>query len=96
MKAPFIVWGVPHEKYRYCTVSGDNIAGGKLATDYLISLGREKIAFLGGPVQEKEVQDRYQGYKEALLEAGMAPDKNLIAYGDFSHSSGKTAMRHLI
>lgn len=96
MKAPFIVWGVPHEKYRYCTVSGDNIAGGKLATDYLISLGREKIAFLGGPVQEKEVQDRYQGYKEALLEAGMAPDENLIAYGDFSHSSGKTAMKELL
>lgn len=96
MKAPFIVWGLPHEKYRYCTVTGDNFSGGNLATKHLINRGRKRIAFLGGAPQELEVHDRYAGYEAALMDAGLDVDQGLIAYGNFSHSSGITAMERLL
>lgn len=94
--APFIAWGVPDLKYNYCTVTGDDLNGGKLATEHLVGLGRRRIAFLGGPPVEMEVKRRYEGYVEALQAAGMNPDPALTAYGDFSNSSGAEAMRKLL
>lgn len=96
MKAPFIVWGIPDEKYRYCTVTGDNFEGGNLATKHLISNGRKRVAFLGGAPQELEVHDRYAGYEAALIDSGLDVDPNLITYGDFSHLSGVSAMKQLL
>ena len=96
MNAPFIVWGVPNPKYRYCSVTGDNVTGGRLATAHLIGLGRKRIAFLGGAEDTREVQDRFEGYKEALLDAGRDVQQDLLAFGDFSHTSGKKAMRQLL
>lgn len=96
MGAPFIVWGIPQPHQSYPSVAGDNFSGGKLATEHLIRTGRERIAFLGGPAEELEVQQRYQGYASALSEAGVSTDPELIAYGDFSNTSGATAMNKLL
>ncbi len=49
-----------------CSVSMDDIAGGKLATEHLISLGRTKIAFVGGPMEYQQVIDRLAGAKEVV------------------------------
>ena len=96
MGAPFIVWGIPQPNQSYPSVTGDSFNGGKLATNHLIGLGREKIAFLGGPADELEVQQRYQGYQSALSEAGKSVDPVLVAYGDFSNTSGAAAMEKLL
>ncbi|HEX7525050.1 MAG TPA: LacI family DNA-binding transcriptional regulator [Gaiellaceae bacterium] len=95
-KAPFIIWGAPPGNHNYCSVSGDSVAGGKTATEHLLRTGRSRIAFLGGPLSEVEVQQRYKGYEAALLEAGKTVDPALVAYGDFSRASGATAMRALL
>jgi DNA-binding LacI/PurR family transcriptional regulator len=94
--APFIIWGVPQPKHKYCSVTGDNFNGGKLATEHLIGIGRQKIGFIGGPSYELEVQYRLSGYQAALQEAGMSVKNNLIEHGDFSNSSGAEAMRRLL
>ena len=96
MGAPFIVWGVPQPNQSYPSVTGDNFTGGKLAAEHLIEAGRGRIAFLGGPAEELEVQQRYQGYESALSKAGKSIDPALIAYGDFSNTSGATAMEILL
>jgi DNA-binding LacI/PurR family transcriptional regulator len=95
MGAPFIAWGVPSAKHRYCTVTGDNVTGGHLATEHLIGLGRQRIAFLGGAQDEAEVQLRFEGYKTALENVGRGVDLDLLAYGDYSHGSGILAMQQL-
>src|SRR6266508_4503847 len=69
--APFIIWGVPQPKQKYCSVTGENFNGGKLATEHLIGLGRQKIGFIGGPSYELEVQHRLGGYQAALQEAAI-------------------------
>ncbi len=96
MDAPFITWGSPKPGMSYCSVTGDNVSGGKLATGHLIGLGRNRIAFLGGPANELEVQNRLKGYELALEAAGRDTDPELLAYGDFSSISGATAMRTLL
>ena len=96
MGAPFIVWGIPVPKYNYCSVTGDNITGGRLATEHLIHTGRQRIAFLGGPSDELEVQHRFKGYETALQAAGRSVNPNMLAYGDYSHDSGITAMQRLL
>jgi DNA-binding LacI/PurR family transcriptional regulator len=96
MGAPFIVWGVPHSDQSYPSITGDNFNGGKLAAEHLLNTGRERIAFLGGPPEELEVQQRFQGYQSALDHAGKSVDPALVAYGDFSNTSGTTAMAKLL
>ena len=94
--APFIIWGVPQPKQKYCSVTGDNLTGGRLAAEHLIGLGRRRIGFLGGPSYEIEVQHRLAGYEEALKDAGMDINQHLIEYGDFSNTSGAEAMKRLL
>jgi DNA-binding LacI/PurR family transcriptional regulator len=96
MGAPFIIWGIPQPDCGCCSVSGDNFNGGKLATEYLIRSGRQRIAFLGGPAYELEVKLRYSGYEAALREAGKSIDPELLAYGNFSDTSGAEAMERLL
>lgn len=96
MDAPFIVWGVPQANLSYCSVTGDNFNGGKLATEYLLRCGRERVAFLGGPADELEVQLRYKGYESALKAIGRHVEPRMLAYGDYSHASGLVAMQRLV
>lgn len=60
---------------RISCVTVDNILGGQLATEYLLSLGHEHIAFLGhqreNPFGFSAINERYIGYKYALSEANL-------------------------
>ena len=94
--APFIMWGVPMPNFRHCSVSGDNITGGMLATQHLIQLGRQQVAFLGGLSADLTVQHRYEGYENALKAAGRKVVLKRVAYGDYSYASGLDAMQRLL
>ena len=96
MRAPFVVWGAPSPTHSYCSVAGDGFAGGRIATEHLLEAGRSRVAFLGGPARELEVQDRFRGYEAALRKAGKAVEPELVAHGDYSDSSGAQAMRQLL
>ena len=96
MSAPFIVWGVPLTETEYCTVTGDNLTGGTIATEYLIRSGRKRIGFIGGLQGELEVQHRYEGYRTALGAADRPVEPALVTYGDFSNTSGARAMHELL
>jgi DNA-binding LacI/PurR family transcriptional regulator len=96
MKSPFIVWGVPLPGHSYPSVTGDNISGGKLAAEHLLKTGRRKLAFLGGPADEIEVQRRYDGFCSALQADGLEVDQKQVGYGDYSSESAAVAMRQLL
>lgn len=96
MNAPFVVWGVSAPNHGYCSVTGDGVAGGRIATEHLLRSGRSRVAFLGGPARELEVQDRYRGYEAALREAGRTVDPALVVHGDYSGTSAAAAMHQLL
>jgi DNA-binding LacI/PurR family transcriptional regulator len=94
--APFIMFGVQAGGGGYSSVSGDNFAGGKVATEHLLRSGRSRIAFLGGPAKAVEVEERYRGYEAALHEAGKTVDAALVGHGDYSEASGAAVMGALL
>jgi len=50
----------------FSSVSVDDIGGGQLAVEHLLSLGRRRVAFVGGPVSVRQVADRLQGANQAV------------------------------
>lgn len=56
----------------------DNIQGGLIATNHLISLGHKNIAFIGGDIKHPSLSDRLNGYKQALNNANIPIRNNLI------------------
>ena len=62
------------------------------ATRHLISLGHTSIAMVTGPMEEDCSQDRAEGYRRALAEAGIAFDESMIIEGDWSATSGQDAL----
>lgn len=66
----------------------DDIKGARMATSYLISLGHTRIAHFSGPLKEYSAFARFTGYKEALKEAGLNFDKELLFQSDFTVEGG--------
>jgi LacI family transcriptional regulator len=77
-------------------VAGDDLLGGYLATRHLLSLGRRRIAFIAGPDGLMTAEERERGYRLALKEAGLVPEDELMARGDFQFASGRRAMTEIL
>ena len=50
----------------FSSVSVDDVAGGRLAVEHLIAQGRRRIAFVGGPLDIRQVSDRLEGARQAV------------------------------
>lgn len=50
----------------FSSVSVDDLHGGRLAVEHLISRGHRRIAFIGGPVQVQQVADRLEGARTVV------------------------------
>jgi DNA-binding LacI/PurR family transcriptional regulator len=96
LKAPFITWGVLPWGRGHSSVSGDSVNGGRLATEHLLESGRSRIAFLGGPAEAPEIEDRYRGYEAALAAAGQTVDPALVVHAWWSEEAAANAMRELL
>jgi DNA-binding LacI/PurR family transcriptional regulator len=66
---PLVVWGEARPGMAQVTVGSDNVAGGRLATDYLLAQRRRRIAFFGG-IDVPEFAARFAGFQQALAAAG--------------------------
>lgn len=58
-----------------CSVSVDDVAGGRLAVEHLIQAGHRRIAYVGGPLGIQQVADRLAGARAALAAAGIASNR---------------------
>lgn len=72
------------------TIGATNWAGGRSATDHLVSLGHRRIGVIAGPKHLLCSVARLDGYRSALESAGIPVDDELIAQGDFHNESGFT------
>lgn len=78
------------------SVSLDEESAGFTATQHLIQLGHRRIVSITGPACEDCSEDRQNGYLQALLQAGIEPDPDLVVEGDWSATSGYTVVRSLL
>jgi DNA-binding LacI/PurR family transcriptional regulator len=95
-RVPCVVVGRPPRGAHVDHVDADNRGGAKLATRHLLDLGRSRIATIAGPADMVAGQDRLAGYRDALYDAGVNVDPELIAVGDFTHEGGAAAMEQLL
>jgi LacI family transcriptional regulator len=54
------------------SVAVDDAAGGRLAVAHLLATGRRRIAFAGGPVGLRQVDDRLRGARDAIADVSGA------------------------
>ncbi|TFW15020.1 LacI family transcriptional regulator [Massilia arenosa] len=92
---PLVVWGAQLPQQAYCTVGGDNVTGGELATRHLIGNGRRRVAFFGD-INLPEVAHRFRGYSNALKAAGLDPDPLLRVSVPFVPHGGHDGVRELL
>jgi DNA-binding LacI/PurR family transcriptional regulator len=73
-------------------VDSDNRGGAREAVRHLLSLGRERIATVTGPLDQTSSVDRLDGYYDILMDA----DPRLVSEGDFTEAGGARAMAELL
>lgn len=94
-RIPAVFVGRPfHDEDLLHYVDVDSVAGGRLATQQLIDLGRRRIAHIAGPQNMTAGMDRTKGWREALQEADLADD--LLVEGDFTIAVAYEAMNELL
>ena len=79
------------------SVDVDNQLAARKATQYLIDIGHTRIACISNaPASFSSAYERVLGYKEALIESGIAPEDEMIQYADFDPQSGFDRMKSLL
>ncbi|WP_245537661.1 LacI family DNA-binding transcriptional regulator [Sediminispirochaeta smaragdinae] len=77
-------------------VSSDNYTGGRQATEYLLQLNHQRIAFISGPENWPSVEDRFHGYRDALDAYGVPFHPELVYQGDLRYESGISAIEYFL
>jgi LacI family transcriptional regulator len=78
------------------TVEADNVGGARAATQHLIELGHRRIAHIRGRTDLVSAQLREQGYREALVAAGIPFDPELVRVGGYRAAETTDAARELL
>jgi DNA-binding LacI/PurR family transcriptional regulator len=78
------------------TVMVDNLAGAKTAVQHLTGLGHKRIGMVAGSLDISTAVERLEGYKHALLEAGIAYSEDLVQIGNHREDGGRLAAQNLL
>ncbi|WP_138732619.1 LacI family DNA-binding transcriptional regulator [Modestobacter excelsi] len=78
---PVVFVDRPPRGLRADAFTGDDRAGGQLATGHLIAHGHRVIAFVGDSPAMSTTADRLAGHRSAVADAGLAPCEDLVAFG---------------
>ncbi|WP_081974566.1 MULTISPECIES: LacI family DNA-binding transcriptional regulator [Sphingomonas] len=74
----------------------DDRAAAATMTRHIMDLGHRRIGFIAGNPNLSASDQRLEGYREALAEAGIAIDPDLIVDGLFTYLSGLDAAEQLL
>lgn len=78
LRAPTVLVDRGLDEFGLDAVVLDNRRAALEATRHILSFGHRRVAMIGGPVAISTGAERLSGYREALLEAGLAPDPALV------------------
>ena len=81
---------------RLDTILFEDLAGSYAAVQYLLQLGHKRIGFIGGDISYNSNNDRWQGYRKAIQDAGLAVDETLVKVGTVRDAWGSIATGELL
>ncbi len=80
-----------------CSVSVDDVVGGRLAVDHLLDRDHRRIAFVGGPLGIKQVTDRLEGARQAIAAAtGRRRALEVIETDALTVAAGREAVQRIL
>ena len=80
----------------YPSIIPDEHGGGKTAAEALIKAGHKRIAFITGEPWMDAARLRREGFEQAMAEAGLHLDADLVIEGNFLASGGRNATLQLM
>jgi LacI family transcriptional regulator len=81
---------------KYPSVQGTNYHGALEIMEHLIGLGHRRIGFISGRQEIGSTGRRLKGYQDALANAGIELDEELIVPGDFTQKVARKCARQLL
>jgi LacI family transcriptional regulator len=90
-RLPVVLLNPRGEMGRHGSVAIDNLTGAAAAVSHLIALGHREIAMIAGPEGNVDADDRLQGFRQVLADAGRDPETAFVVPGDFREVSGFAA-----
>lgn len=92
---PIVVMGWGPILFASDKIQDNSLQGGYMAAKHLIECGHKEIGCITGPLIRHQAQMRYEGYKRALAEAGIAINPDWIVESDFECEGGYQAFEKL-
>jgi DNA-binding LacI/PurR family transcriptional regulator len=80
----------------FASIQIDDASGSFELTRHLLNLGHRQIAVFSGPQAAPWAQDRLEGYRRALREAGLTPDDRLIFSAGSTLEDGQKAALQML
>jgi len=94
---PLVLVNRRAEDDRVPAATADDRKGIHLAVEHLAGLGHTRIAHVAGPLELSTGLDRHDGFHEAMRDAGLEPDPELIVVSRaFTEAEGARACRELL
>ena len=81
---------------QFVNVETDDLLASYAVTQHLLKLGHKRIAFLAGPLATPWNQERFEGYRRALREAGLEGDDRLVYQAGRTIEDGAKAALQMI
>ena len=75
---PVVLLDRPSDDGSLCSVSVDNVEGGRLAGRHLISQGHSRIAYVSGPATVLQAVQRREGLALAAQQMGLDPGQAIV------------------
>ena len=93
---PFVLLGHSNGQLQCSTIAVDNELGAYKAAAHLLEHGHQRIGIITGPENSPDNKGRLQGYKKALLDAGISLQQNMVVPGNFRYEEGQIAIQKLL
>jgi LacI family transcriptional regulator, galactose operon repressor len=81
---------------QFVSIGSDDLVASYTVTQHLLKLGHKRIAWVAGPLAMPWTQERFEGYRRALREAGIEVDDRLVFEAGRSIEDGAKAVEQMI
>ncbi|WP_282942573.1 LacI family DNA-binding transcriptional regulator [Paenibacillus sp. RC67] len=95
-KIPYVLIGRHFEEERTDYLITDDVNGGFLATEHLLSKGSKQILLLNGPSHLSCAREREEGYRRALAAYGVDYKPELVIRHEITHGNTYSLMKQII
>lgn len=92
----FVCISPKQDAYTGPSVRMDDRDAAQELTEYLVSLGHQRIGFISGPPDHKSSELRRGGFETAMRAKRRAIDDKIIAQGDYTYVSGMTCAAKML